>query len=499
LRFFNAFRPNHIPTMNQSKLFHALIGIAAIMLTGWLLLQWWPSNESKESLDALTSGQQTPPEASTHIHLTAAKAAVAGIRSEPVIRRKLELTRIVPARFAYDNRQHVAVRSPAEGVIDNLLVKPGDLVQAGQTLAILRSPTIGRARSEVLRRQADLDLLEARRSQMASIHSGVADLVASLRAGNSPEVVQRQLSDSTLGQYRGQLLANYSKMQLASQLADAATRSGGAISGRIVQERVSEQQQSRAELEGAVEQAIFETEQALQSAASDVDAARRNRSIALQELGMLLGVQAEQSSALTISPNETALTRLEIQSPINGTVERTNYSATERVTGGDELFIVADTSRLWVEADIRGQDWDAMNVSPGHPLTVTTPAEPDCVMKATVYFVGREVDPMTGAIPLVAEISNESGKLRPGLFARVEIPVESIENVLVVPRTAVVDVQGESSVFMVEEDGFRPIAVQTGAATSKLIEIRSGLEQGQQVVAEGAFLLKSELLLEGEE
>ncbi len=160
---------------------------------------------------------------------------------------------------------------------------------------------------------------------------------------------------------------------------------------------------------------------------------------------------------------------------------------------------MADTSRLWVEADIRGNDWDAIGVGPGLPVTVTTPADPDTVMKASVYFVGREVDPTTGAIPLVAEIANETGKLRPGLFARVEIPVESLADVLVIPRSAIVDLQGESSVFVIEDDGFQPVRVQTGASTSRLIEIRSGLQEGQQVVVEGAFMLKSELLLEGEE
>ncbi len=415
--------------MNQSKILHGLIGLAAVLLTGWLLLHWWPSDEP-----TLSSSEAESAEASSHIHLTAAKASVAGIRTERVTRSRLDLTRTVPARFAYDDRQHVAVRSPADGVIDVVLVKPGDEVQPGQTLAILRSPAIGKARSEVLRRQAELDLLEARRTQAANIRNGVADLVSSLRAGNSPEVIQQQLVGATLGTYRGQLLANYSKLQLAGQLADAATRGGDAISGRIVQERLSEQQQARAELEGAVEQAIFETEQALRTAASDVDTAARNRSIAQQELAMLLGVQAEQANALTISPNDTALTRLEIQSPIQGTVERKNYSVTERVASADELFIVADTSRLWVEADIRGHDWDAVDVGPGQQLTVTTPADPDAVMQASVYFVGREVDPMTGAIPLVAEISNESGLLRPGLFARVEIPVDSIDDAIVIPR-----------------------------------------------------------------
>jgi RND family efflux transporter MFP subunit len=214
---------------------------------------------------------------------------------------------------------------------------------------------------------------------------------------------------------------------------------------------------------------------------------------------MLIGVVAEQSEAIKISPNESALTRLEIRSPIEGTVERINFSATEWVVGSDELFVVADTSRLWVEADIRGHDWDAIRVGPEQTVSVTTPADPAAVMTATVYFVGRQVDPATGAIPLVAEVANESGKLRPGLFARVEIPIESIDNILVLPRSAIVDLQGETSVFVAQVDEYRPRPVQTGSSTSELIEIRSGLEEGEQVVVEGAFILKSELLLEAEE
>lgn len=481
--------------MNRSKILHGLVGLTALVITGWLVIRWWPDSSSSVTPIDAPASDDVP-----QVHLTAAKAIAAGIRTEPVARRSLELTRTLPARFLYNDRQHVAVRTPTDGVIDNLLVKPGDQVAAGDFLAILQSPSIGTARAEVLRRQADLDLLESRRLQVASIQSGVASLVDALRAGNPPAEIQRKLGDATLGQYRASLLANYSKQQFARQLSEAAAGSAGAISGRIVQERISEEQQARAEFEGAVEQAIFETDQAFRGASSDVDAARRSLSIAHQELAMLLGVTRDEFESLSISPNDLALTRLEIRSPIAGTVERINYSATERVKGGDELFVVADTSRLWVEGDVRGRDWGAIDVTVGRVVTVTTPAEPHKVMAATVYFVGREVDPATGAIPLVAEIENPTGKLRPGQFARMEIGVDTVDDILAIPRSAVVDLQGEASVFVALDDGgFQPAAVQAGATSAEWIEVRAGLREGQQIVVEGAFILKSELLLEGEE
>lgn len=480
--------------MNLSRLLQAVIATAILGLTGVLFLKMWPTDERSESpVEAEAS------EATTLVQLTAAKASVAGIETEPVARRDLVLTKSFPARFVYDERQHVAVRTPADGVMDQLMVKPGDRVTADTPLAVLRSSAVGQARSEVLRRQADLELLEARRLQASSIQSAVANLIASIRAGQDPETIERQLEDATLGQYRMELLANYSKLQLAKQLAESATGSQGALSGRVVQERISQQQQARAELEGAIETASFETSQAVRAAEADVDGAKRNLSIARQELAMALGVNADDAQALQVSPNESELTRLEIKSPIAGTVEKTNFSATERLRAGDELFIIADTSRLWVEADIRGQDWTAVSVAPGHEVQVTTPADPDFESSASVYYIGREVDPATGAIPLVAELANESGMLRPGLFARVEIPVGVAKDTLVVPRTAIIDLLGETSVFVSREGGFEPVKVETGASTLEAMEIRSGLTEGQPVVVAGAFLLKSELLLEGEE
>jgi RND family efflux transporter MFP subunit len=481
--------------MVDRKIIQGLLGLAALTVTLYATWSWWPSEDDSSTAPSASEKSNE----AMRLRLTAAKATAAGIRTEAVTRRTLTLITTVPGRFAYDHRHHVAVRVPADAVVDKLLVKPGEQVESGHILAIVRSPAIGTARSELLRRQADLQLLASKHQQMARVHDGVANLIRALQAGDPPDSLQRQLTEATLGEYRGRLLTNYSKLRLVTQLSEAASNSGGAISGRVVQERLAEQQQARAELDGAVEQASFQTDQAMQSAASEVDAARRSLSVAQQELAMLLGTHGEAGEAPTISANDAALTRLEIRSPICGTIERIGYSATERVSAGDELFIVADTSHLWVEADIRGHNWVAVDVATGQAVTVSTPADTEARFDAQVYYVGREVDPNTGAIPLVAEIANEHGKFRPGLFARVEVPIASLDGVIAVPPSAVVDLQGQTNVFVAVNEGFEPAQVQTGESNSQWIEIRQGLREGQEVVVEGAFMLKSELLLEGEE
>ncbi|MEO8272212.1 MAG: efflux RND transporter periplasmic adaptor subunit, partial [Aureliella sp.] len=118
---------------------------------------------------------------------------------------------------------------------------------------------------------------------------------------------------------------------------------------------------------------------------------------------------------------------------------------------------------------------------------------------ATVYYIGREANPASGAIPLIAQISNLDGRYRPGLFARVDAPSTVIENVIAIPESAIVDLDGRDAVFIECYEGFQAVTVEVGHLSEGRIEIRNGLEVGQSVVTEGAFALKSELLLEGEE
>jgi cobalt-zinc-cadmium efflux system membrane fusion protein len=137
---------------------------------------------------------------------------------------------------------------------------------------------------------------------------------------------------------------------------------------------------------------------------------------------------------------------------------------------------------------------------PGQSLSVHVPAVGAAAFKATVDFVGREISPETNAIPIVATIDNSEGRLRPGLFARVDVPLGATSKVLTVPASAVLHHEGRSFVFVPQSSHeFRRVDVRPGAADAERVEITSGLQDGDRVVTEGAFILKSELLLESTE
>ncbi len=491
--------------MNRTNVSSAVVALLMLSATGWFVVNWWTAgsgeNERSSSdhpadIDEASTGSVV---LSGTVVLTKAKAAVANVRVAPVVRSSMVMTRTLPARFAYDDRRHVAVRAATDAIIESVNVKPGDQVQVGTVVAVLRSPAIGEARSLVLKREAEWKLAQAELKWNADICDGVKRLAADIQANLPVETIQSDTNASTLGKYRGQLLAAYAQSKLATQLSGSVSSNSGAVSGRVIRERQSQQQQAQATLDALIEQSIFETQQACKTASASAQAARREVVVAKQKLVTAMGLSGDEAMTVKVPSSETDLSRLELRSPLAGTVEERVYTATERVTAEAEMFIIADTSVLWIQADVRQRDWSAMKVRQGDPVWVTTNQSPGTRFKGQVYYVGRRVDAASGAIPLVVEIANEANNFRPGLFARVEVPTDVIEDTLWVPASAVIDLDGQSSVFVRRGDGYQSVAVEVGAHADDRIAIRSGLKEGDPVVTSGAFVLKSELLLEGEE
>ena len=106
---------------------------------------------------------------------------------------------------------------------------------------------------------------------------------------------------------------------------------------------------------------------------------------------------------------------------------------------------------------------------------------------------------MESCIQKSSPVFNLDGRYRPGLFARVAAPTAIVNDLIVIPESALVDLDGREAVFVECYDGFRAVTVESGRRSDGRVEVRSGLEVGQSVVVNGAFTLKSELLLEGEE
>ncbi|MGB7324392.1 MAG: efflux RND transporter periplasmic adaptor subunit, partial [Rubripirellula sp.] len=211
----------------------------------------------------------------------------------------------------------------------------------------------------------------------------------------------------------------------------------------------------------------------------------------------LLGYKEDRATAGL--SNEEALSRLEVRAPFAGSVESRAFANDERVSRGDSLIVLANTDSLYVAANIRESDWSAVSLDQGTAVSVLVPALDDRVFEAHVRYFGREVQADTNSVPLVARIENSEGLLRPGMFVRVTIPIGETREAMSVKPESVVQHENQSFVFVDEGGGsFKRIDVSTGYVSDDWIEVTEGLTAGQMVVTKGAFLLKSELLLQGE-
>ncbi len=250
--------------------------------------------------------------------------------------------------------------------------------------------------------------------------TGLRQLVSAVNAGRDATRISDEMKEITLGDYREQVMSAYARFRLADSLAVSATSisSQGVLSGKTVQQRNSERDAAKAALAAVLEQSSFQSRQDCASARLAAQDAKLRLDISRQYLETLLGYDdADENLGATENPTQP-LSHVEVRAPFAGTIESCRFSKSERVAQNDTLYVLADTSRLWVTANIREREWPALNLTTGQTLSVTAPAMPGVDMTATIYYVGREVSPLTNAAPLVATIDNADGRLRPGsLFA----------------------------------------------------------------------------------
>lgn len=231
---------------------------------------------------------------------------------------------------------------------------------------------------------------------------------------------------------------------------------------------------------------------ALVSAQEEYLSARRLRDSTLVAAArrrlMLWDVPEEEIAELERSGRSRRT--LELRAPRGGEITEKMVTEGQAVHAGDNLFLIADRSVLWVEVAVF--EMDAPEVRVGTPVSVSVGAVPGRLYGGRVAFIQPAVDPQTRTLTARLEVANRDGLLRPGMYATVEA-APSARVALAVPLEAVLPTGRTNLVFVNRGDGtFVPRKVTVGARGDSLIEIRSGLRSGDEVVASATYLLDSE-------
>jgi Cu(I)/Ag(I) efflux system membrane fusion protein len=178
--------------------------------------------------------------------------------------------------------------------------------------------------------------------------------------------------------------------------------------------------------------------------------------------------------------------------PASGTVMEKPAVQGMHFATGDILFKTTDLSRVWILADVSERDLSA--VKKGQKVAVNFRDNPSESFEGTVLTIYPQLDLTTRTAKVRVAVANPNNRLRIGQFADVRIAVPSAAGtVLTVPSAAVVDDGSRQVVFVSKGNGlFEPRPVKLGARNADRVEVLSGLNDGERVVAAGNFLIDAE-------
>ena len=203
-------------------------------------------------------------------------------------------------------------------------------------------------------------------------------------------------------------------------------------------------------------------------------------------------VKAGDVLALVESP-ELLGKQLELKAPIDGVIIERTATIGELVEKGNAVCIISEPAQLWVIAEIKERDIAAVKV--GQESSFTVLPYPQEQFHGKVVLIGNQVEAASRTLEVRIAADNTDGRLKPGMFADVEIVTTVLENVLQISDRSLQTEGEEQIVFVAQGDNkFEKRVVKLGLEQQHRVQVLDGLKAGDKVVTEGSFILKSELL-----
>lgn len=297
------------------------------------------------------------------------------------------------------------------------------------------------------------------------------------------------------------------------QLGDRVNQ--GQLLARIEDRELVEQVRQAEASEKVAQATIRQREADLTLAQTSVERSRNLYSRQLLPRQTLDDAEARYQAAVAqldlaraqLAQNDARLQELKINlgntlitSPVTGFVSKRTVDPGAWVSQQAPIVSVVAINTMRMVSNIVERDLRLVNT--GDPAIVEVDAYPGEQFTGRIARVAPVLDPATRTAEMEVEIPNKDNRLKPGMYARVGLTVEERPNALLVPRPAVVDYEGRRGVWMPTEDRkARFVPVELGLEESDRVEIQKGLNEGDQIVVNGAASLRADdtLVLAGQQ
>jgi cobalt-zinc-cadmium efflux system membrane fusion protein len=210
----------------------------------------------------------------------------------------------------------------------------------------------------------------------------------------------------------------------------------------------------------------------------------------LREADIAVANARQKLAAVGAAATSSGLNRFDIRAPFDGIVVEKHLALGEAVKEDASIFTVSDLRSVWAEFAVAPQDLAV--VRSGRKVVVSSTAFPQTV-EGTISYVGALLGEQTRTARARVVLANPQDAWRPGLFVTVKVQGGQEQVRVAVPADAVQTIERHPTVFKAVPGGFLAVAVETGRADGKTVEILRGLQPADEVATANTFVLKSEL------
>ena len=286
--------------------------------------------------------------------------------------------------------------------------------------------------------------------------------------------------------HRGQPLVRFDNIEageLTAQLVSAKAELDRLKVQVASQARMSERNRRLVEL-GALAQQELERSRAETEALEQ--SARGQESVIA---GLAARLNRFESGEHGAGPSTTT----DIRAPFAGVVISAKVASGDVIDPGSELLTVADLSQVWVQAEVYEKDLGLLRV--GQTAIISVDAYPNQPFRGRVTYISDALDPQTRTAKVRCETPNPATLLKLDMFANIQLPTTFQRDAITVPADAVQQLDGKDVVFIRKAPNqFEARDVSVGRLVNETREILSGLSEGEPVVTQGSFHLKSVLI-----
>ncbi len=194
-----------------------------------------------------------------------------------------------------------------------------------------------------------------------------------------------------------------------------------------------------------------------------------------------------ESARASLALANLELSYTNITAPISGVVAQRMVKPGNLINLNSPVFRIVDNSRL--EAVLNVPEREMAVIKAGMPLRMLVDAIPNAVFEGKVDRVSPVVDSGTGTFRVVCVFTGNE-VLRPGMFGRIEVVYDQRQNILTVPRIALLEDEGESAVYVVRGNKAVRVPVKLGYTNGAFAEVLSGVKEGEQVITAGKVAVR---------